>query len=82
MELTPDELAEYERQRKELAHPRFHDSGKCGEKLLHRVTLKSHAKLNRLYCPVHHLYVDMSGWEIGMAYGDESKNYIGNPQKK
>lgn len=68
-QLSPDEQRECERQQKELKHKRFHDSGKCGEKLLVRVVVKKHAHLKRLYCPTHHIYLDMTGWEVGFYGG-------------
>lgn len=74
IQLSSEEQREYERQQKELKHPAFHESIKCGQVLVHRAILKKHAKLNRLYCPTHHLYVSMNGWEIGWSLGTYSKH--------
>lgn len=67
MILTASEQAEYDRQQKELADPHFHDEPKCGKALLVTLIFKRHTKLNRLYCEVHHIVVNMSGWEIGWS---------------
>lgn len=67
MQLTSDEQAEYERQQKELADPHFHDEPKCGKALLVALIFKRHTKLSRLYCEVHHVVVNMSGFEIGWS---------------
>lgn len=81
IELSEDEQREYDRQIQELADPRFHDSGKCGEPLTLRVTLKTTTRLNgvikghyirRKFCPVHQIEVDLSGWEVGFYEGEKS----------
>lgn len=65
MQLTANEQAEYERQRQELASQFFHDPGKCGKPLLTAHIFKRHTRLDRQYCEVHHVIVNMSGWQIG-----------------
>lgn len=74
LHLSTDELAEYERQLKELSSPYFHETVKCGNPLTIRVIVKVTYgrinKLRRLYCEAHDTLVSLSGWEIGHHGGE------------
>jgi len=76
LDLTSDEQAEYERQVKQLNDPHWHDWGKCGEPLEQRFYSgeKRHARFHRMYCVVHKVVVDMSGYEIGYSLGIDSQS--------
>jgi len=75
-DLTAEEQAELERQNLEAEHPRFHDALKCGPlefRLVRKKVYHYHTELSRQYCKTHDVLVDMTGWEIGYAYGTESR---------
>ncbi|MDQ3820710.1 MAG: hypothetical protein M3362_23915 [Acidobacteriota bacterium] len=75
LDLTSEEQEEYERQTRQLSDPHWHDWGKCGEQLELRFVSgkKRHTRFHRLYCVVHKVLVDMSGYEIGYSLGSDSR---------
>lgn len=78
-ELSPEEITEYEREKKELASPYFHDFGKCSKPLLVCFIFKKYtgdhsAKMRRQYCQTHKVIVDLSGWQLGFHSGESSQD--------
>jgi len=69
IELSSDEEAEYERQKKQLDDPYWHDYGKCGQplelRITHKAVYKKISRISRYYCQAHDVLVDLSGYEVG-----------------
>jgi hypothetical protein len=67
--LSSSEEAAYQREKRQLDDPYWHDYGKCGLPLelqvTHKVVYGKVARISRYYCQVHDVLVDLSGYEVG-----------------
>jgi hypothetical protein len=83
VDLTADELAEYERQRKELESEWYHDAPKCGRILRCDIYLeykKYTETLSRKYCWKHKVVLNGDGSQLG--YDVEGPLSRMNPKKQ